>query len=738
MIRFFRHAIYKNSQVGQLLRLSLQASQLESGLPNQLLEEPSLNVKYLTPTWILSMRQYMFNHNITIQINDTTAIRLQSPKDEYIMNLSRLQAYSTSAQIDINLVRIYLQATTVAELSDLSDRKRISSTALLGTRSVSFVSNPGWPRQEVPSSEQVKLWKLYISSQFLQSEVYWKSVPTGDTPASVPSLDESFPSPSSSRPNLKSALRQLPIYHRRMLNHVKQNVSDVEAWEACNTEDPLTFATDGGLKGTRGTFGWIISSSTKVVLFEGAGPVDGPFDSASSTRSELGGFAAVLLFYQVLRSQWASLPPCTYRWVCDSKAAISNTSKATDSNRITTGQPNNADYLGIIKEQMQLLEQPIEPVWVKGHQAGTRVTSDSTSDQADINHNNYVDNLATWYREHSKKPQSKEKSAHVSSAIVSVFINKVRLVNNIEECIRFHTNGYHLRQYTQTKHSWSDHTWDSIDFLSFGMFYKRLPATDQSNHTKFLFDQQAVGVNRYRRATIKDDRLHHCPCCRQPNESTDHVLHCQTNPGHEACLTDLRKISYSSDNHPTLRLLSNGFCHWIQHPDTPYTPDTSGFPTKFTALIEQALAEQNLIGWSQGVRGYLSHAWRQMASEGIYDTDEFNEGRGHQTLRLVYSALFTYTTNTWQARNRALHDDQSPDMRAIRDQEVAVITELYQNQDKIGATDRHYCERSLETILRKNPSSRRRWIRYMHRARTRYNSETKHQPLITSFFRKRE
>ena len=738
MIRFFRHAIYKNSQVGQLLRLSLQASQLESGLPNQLLEEPSLNVKYLTPTWILSMRQYMFNHNITIQINDTTAIRLQSPKDEYIMNLSRLQAYSTSAQIDINLVRIYLQATTVAELSDPSDRKRISSTALLGTRSVSFVSNPGWPRQEVPSSEQVKLWKLYISSQFLQSEVYWKSVPTGDTPASVPSLDESFPSPSSSRPNLKSALRQLPIYHRRMLNHVKQNVSDVEAWEACNTEDPLTFATDGGLKGTRGTFGWIISSSTKVVLFEGAGPVDGPFDSASSTRSELGGFAAVLLFYQVLRSQWASLPPCTYRWVCDSKAAISNTSKATDSNRITTGQPNNADYLGIIKEQMQLLEQPIEPVWVKGHQAGTRVTFDSTSDQADINHNNYVDNLATWYREHSKKPQSKEKSAHVSSAIVSVFINKVRLVNNIEECIRFHTNGYHLRQYTQTKHSWSDHTWDSIDFLSFGMFYKRLPATDQSNHTKFLFDQQAVGVNRYRRATIKDDRLHHCPCCRQPNESTDHVLHCQANPGHEACLTDLRKISYSSDNHPTLRLLSNGFCHWIQHPDTPYTPDTSGFPTKFTALIEQALAEQNLIGWSQGVRGYLSHAWRQMASEGIYDTDEFNEGRGHQTLRLVYSALFTYTTNTWQARNRALHDDQSPDMRAIRDQEVAVITELYQNQDKIGATDRHYCERSLETILRKNPSSRRRWIRYMHRARTRYKSETKHQPLITSFFRKRE
>ena len=315
--------------------------------------------------------------------------------------------------------------------------------------------------------------------------------------------------------------------------------------------------------------------------------------------------------------------------------------------------------------------------------------------------------------------------------------NKVRLVSNIEESIRFHTDGYHLRQYTQRKHAWTDATWDSIDFVSFGSFYKRLPPSDQTQHTKFLFDQQSVGVNRYQRAIVKDEALHHCPCCRQPHESTDHVLQCQANPGYSECLTDLRKVSYSSDNHPTLKLLCLGFCHWIQHPDTPYDPDTSGFPNKFNASIAKALEEQNLIGWSQAVRGYLSSEWRQMASEGIYDTDEFNEGRGHQTLRLAFTALFKFTTNMWKARNCALHDDQSPDLRAIRDKEIAVITELYKNQDKIGATDRHYCERPLEFILRKNPSSRRRWIRYMHRARTRYKSEIQHQPLIASFFRKR-
>jgi hypothetical protein len=736
MIRFFRHAIYKNSQVGQLLRLSLHASQLEAGIPQPLLEVPSLRIKYLTPTWILSMRQYMFNHNITIKMNDLQVVPLQSAQDDYIMCVIRLKEYSTQEQIDINLVRIYLQVTSVAEMVDPKDRKCISPDQLHGIRLPTFESNPGWPRQTTPSQDQVRLWKKYVSTQFLRHDLYWKRIPT---PPSNDSATSSIESDTSLIPRLtlKASIRQMVPYQRRLLAHVQQKVTDAEVLEACKTSDVLTFATDGGLKDTRGTFGWLISSSNHVVLFEGAGPVDGPFDSSSSTRSELGGFAAVLLFYRLLRSMWEPNPKCTYRWLCDSKAAISNTQKVTDPTRIPSGQPNNADYLSIIKDHMLELENPIDSVWVKGHQTRSVTSTDPSSDQ-DIRLNNHADNLATWYREQSKKSQSRAKSEHVPSAIISIYINNIRLVSNIEASIRFHSDGYHLRQYTQQKHSWSDSTWDSIDFVSFGSFYQRLPANDQSNHTKFLFDQQAVGINRFRRSTIKDEAQHLCPCCRQPHESTDHVLLCQSNPGHAECLAELRQVSYSSDNHPSLRLLCYGFCHWLQHPDIPYSPDTSGYPRKFQASIAQALKEQNQIGWSQGIRGYLSLTWRHMASDGIYDTDEFSESRGHQTMRLVLAALFKYTTTIWKTRNRVLHDDHSLDMRAIKDQEVAVITDLYKNQDKIGATDRHYCERPLESILRKNPSSRRRWVRYMHRARTRYQSTIKHQPLITSFFRKRD
>ncbi len=40
MLKFFRHEIHGQTQVGQLLVLQVQASQLEAGIPEAILEEP--------------------------------------------------------------------------------------------------------------------------------------------------------------------------------------------------------------------------------------------------------------------------------------------------------------------------------------------------------------------------------------------------------------------------------------------------------------------------------------------------------------------------------------------------------------------------------------------------------------------------------------------------------------------------------------------------------------------------
>ena len=727
MIRFFRHSVYKQSQVGKLLLLSLQSSQLEAGIPTLLLEEPKTVVPYLTPTWILSMRQYMFNHNISITITDVKPPQLVSSTDEFIMSHSRLNdKYDVRAQKDINLVRIYLQATTIADLSDTADHRAISATSLNGIRSTDFIVNTGWPRQEQPSTSQIRLWTQYITSQFLSHNRTWKTCPykaqRDQKPTETGTLD------------VITLIKHLPTFQRRMLTHVKQTASGEVIALACHQDTEVTIATDGGLKGRQGTFGWLISSNTNEILYEGAGPVDGPYAAANSTRSELGGLAAAMVFYGLLLSLWKDQPICKYRWVCDSKAAISNVSKATDKERWISKQPNHSDYIGLIKDTVSSLPEPVEIVWVKGHQIRP-IEGETPPRQSDITHNNRVDHLATWYREQKRKPQSKEQTDHVSSCIISISINKQRLVGNVEASIRYHVDGYQLRQYTQAKHQWSNKTWSCIDFEAFGRFYKGLTAHDQDAYTKFMFGHQSVGTTRYKTAKVKDEAQLQCPCCRTAREDPDHLLLCRENPSFAESKEIFTKAMKSSDNHPTLRLLKAGLVAWIQDPMDPFTPDLTGYPQKFTTAITTAINEQQAIGWDQAFRGYLSQEWRQMASEGIYDSDTFHEGRGHQTMKKVYAATSEYETSMWKSRNTVLHDTTTPDLNQVRDIEVAEITDLYAKQDLIGAGDRHYCERPLATILKKKPASRRRWIRYMHRARARYKRLTRHQPPITNFFR---
>lgn len=102
----------------------------------------------------------------------------------------------------------------------------------------------------------------------------------------------------------------------------------------------------------------------------------------------------------------------------------------------------------------------------------------------DIISNNKADELATWYREVSGKRQSIESTDHVPGTQISISINSVRIVGQVDSCLRYHINGYHLRRYTQSKYKWNDQTWNCIDVEALGRYHSRLPPAEQIAHTK--------------------------------------------------------------------------------------------------------------------------------------------------------------------------------------------------------------------------------------------------------------
>ena len=130
----------------------------------------------------------------------------------------------------------------------------------------------------------------------------------------------------------------MPPYQRRLLDDLQQKASDAQVWKAFQSRRRLHVATDGGLLIRKGTHGWVISTGTKV-LFTCAGPVDGPFDTASSTRSELAGCASATYFISCLSTFWGIKHKCRFLWYCDSKAAISRVRRYASWNSYRTRLP---------------------------------------------------------------------------------------------------------------------------------------------------------------------------------------------------------------------------------------------------------------------------------------------------------------------------------------------------------------------------------------------------------------
>jgi hypothetical protein len=149
-------------------------------------------------------------------------------------------------------------------------------------------------------------WNLGYQSDF------WKANPQGSLRKLSKTKKQSEGTATRESPfNFNKSVWSLPRGRRRLLAHIRVLMSKSRLWKECQKQQTLTIASEGGFKGRKCTFGWLISTKSRSVLAEGAGPVDGPFDTANLTRCELGGLTAPLIFLSLLHSLWGKQHKCT-------------------------------------------------------------------------------------------------------------------------------------------------------------------------------------------------------------------------------------------------------------------------------------------------------------------------------------------------------------------------------------------------------------------------------------------
>ena len=621
-LKFLRNALYSDSEAGNLIRLNLDYSQPEAGVDFHLLEQPNRHVSYLTPSWILLVRQFLGNNNMHLQISDLHLDPLHGPKDEYIMQSEHLKRHTPAQQQDLNLVRLWLQVATLADMCDPDCSNRILLCYLDGNRPSDFEPSPKWPRQAHPSKAQQRLWKRFIRSSFLRYPPYWKVRQEKCFTPSVTTV------PPQSFLDLPSYISSFPSRtERRLEDGLQQKASDLQVWRAFRSKSRLHLASDGGLSHNSATHGWILSTG-KQVLFTCSGPVDGPNDTHSSTRSELGGCASALLLLSSLSAFWGMKHRCSFNWYTDSRSAISRFHKFCGRRRFIR-MPLDADLLSIISSSLRVLKRSVRPIWVKAHQ-DVSISYDRLPLPARLNID--ADFLATRYRDHGRL-RSRSMVDHRQDNGSTLYINGSPVTGHCDDCVRFHVNGYHQRIEIQKTEQWNDAAWDLVDFHTFGNHFRKLRPALQTQHFKLIHEVLPLGKQRFREASIKIATLKLCPCCKVSDETHHHFLRCTANPAFASSLSTLRSDILANDSHPIRYLIAEGICYELTS-DSAFAPDTHQYNSHFYPGITSALSSQQRIGWNSAVKGFLAREWSELAMLDMH-TSTRDPRAGHTRMQQI-------------------------------------------------------------------------------------------------------
>jgi hypothetical protein len=253
-LKLMRNAIWSGTEVGKMLILSLKYSQIEAGIKEPLLEKPGIPVNYLTSTWTMSVRQFLFQHNLTITLTDQLLIRFQGPFDACIMQPQYLMRYTPQQKTDINLVRLYLQVMTLSDVSDPTG-KYITEWALKGTRKHLTQVRRNWPHQEKPTIHQIKIWNQYITSNFIRFGRTWKQKLGTIRPNTWKEFNR-FQHTKTQRQShlpiqyksIRHYLHSLPNWHKRLLANYIQKTPDKVVWKCFRSKQrTIEIISDGGL-----------------------------------------------------------------------------------------------------------------------------------------------------------------------------------------------------------------------------------------------------------------------------------------------------------------------------------------------------------------------------------------------------------------------------------------------------------------------------------------------------------
>ena len=153
-------------KVGRVMLISLRHLQVEAGVSFDLLQQPKVKLSYLTNCWMVSLQQFCAEFDITIRCKHNRNPVLARDHDSCLMDKALQLSFKKQELVDVNLVRVYLQVTTLSDIVS-ADGLFVALASWNGQPIPDRKSTMNFSRQTPPTVYQRGLWRRLLRSYLL-------------------------------------------------------------------------------------------------------------------------------------------------------------------------------------------------------------------------------------------------------------------------------------------------------------------------------------------------------------------------------------------------------------------------------------------------------------------------------------------------------------------------------------------------------------------------------------------
>jgi hypothetical protein len=163
-LQYFIGHIASNDGVGKLIRICVEATQLEEGpFEPFLFVLHSIHGHYnLTSTWLHELWSFLLLLKGTITLTSSWIPFPQRQYDQAVMSLAITSTYTKGELRQLNMCRIYLRVISVSDMTDF-DGTRIKQSSYDGTRNHTHPTIR-WPNQQRPTKRGWCVWQRCLLS----------------------------------------------------------------------------------------------------------------------------------------------------------------------------------------------------------------------------------------------------------------------------------------------------------------------------------------------------------------------------------------------------------------------------------------------------------------------------------------------------------------------------------------------------------------------------------------------